>query len=96
MSDVNNPFARIQSHLDEMGCVTKWPSRRQKEKQQLVLEYLLQFFDADKQYTEKEVNELLNAYHHFKDPALLRREMFVRKLLNRTIDGRAYWVAKTV
>ncbi len=42
-------------------------------------------------YTEKEVNALLNQYHTFNDPALLRREMVERKLLARMRDGSAYW-----
>lgn len=34
---------------------------------------------------------VLNQHHTFADPALLRREMFERKLINRKRDGSAYW-----
>jgi hypothetical protein len=55
------------------------------------LNYLLSKFDPTRLYTEKEVNTLLNEYHTFGDPALLRRELFDRGLLDRIPNGSAYW-----
>jgi len=60
------------------------------------LAYLFEKFDSEKKYTEKEVNELLNQHHSFGDPAMLRRELFEKKMLRRTLDCRAYWVNKEI
>ena len=48
-------------------------------------------FEAGRQYTEAEVNEILDDWTEFHDPATLRREMFNKHLLNLTTDCRAYW-----
>jgi GNAT superfamily N-acetyltransferase len=85
-------WGEIVSYLDERGRVKEWPSRRNRKYQFLVLKYLASKFDIDMFYTEKEVNSLLNQHHTFGDPALLRRELFEAKLLNRKRDGSAYWL----
>ncbi|MBD1910380.1 MULTISPECIES: DUF2087 domain-containing protein [unclassified Leptolyngbya] len=82
----------IAQFLDESGCVTAWPSRRNRKAQRLVLQYLISKFDPTLFYTEKEINYILNRYHRFQDPALLRREMFEAGLLNRKLNGSAYWI----
>ncbi|WP_026736479.1 DUF2087 domain-containing protein [Fischerella sp. PCC 9605] len=84
--------AELKSYLDEQGRVKEWPSKRNKGKfQKLVLEYLASKFESGVTYTEKEVNTLLNQYHTFGDPALLRRELFENGLIDRKRDGSAYW-----
>ena len=54
--------------------------------------YLNTKFEEGKEYSEKEVNELIDKWHNFKDYALLRREMFDHYLLERTKDGKKYWI----
>jgi hypothetical protein len=54
-------------------------------------QYLASKFESGVTYTEKEVNTLLNQYHTFGDPALLRRELFENGLIDRMRDGSAYW-----
>lgn len=82
----------LRSYLDEQGRVKEWPSKRNRGKfQQLVLEYLRSKFDPTFIYTEKQVNALLNEHHTFGDPALLRRELFERGMLDRIPNGAAYW-----
>jgi hypothetical protein len=82
----------LQRYLDEQGRVKVWPSKRNQGKlQRLVLEYLATKFEVGAIYTEKEVNSLLNQYHLFGDPALLRRELFEGRLIDRKPDGSAYW-----
>jgi len=56
------------------------------------LEYIRSKIDQGKIYTEKEINALINKWHSFEDHALLRREMYDQFLIERTEDGRAYWV----
>ena len=71
----------------------EWPSRRHKGQfQQRALEYLVSKFEPDLYYTEREVNTLLLQHHTFGDPALLRRELFERGLVDRVKDGSAYWL----
>ena len=81
----------LQSYQDEKGRFTMFPGKKQKIKQQLMLEYLVSFFETDKTYTEQQVNDILNKHHTFEDPASLRRLMFGKGLLGRTLDGRRYW-----
>jgi hypothetical protein len=89
---MDNYLDELKSYLDELGRVKEWPSKRNKGKfQKLVLEYLASKFEVDVIYTEKEVNALLNQYHTFGDPALLRRELFERGLIDRKRDNSAYW-----
>jgi hypothetical protein len=59
--------------------------------QQLCMWPLWTLFAAHRQYTEKEVNAILNAQHTFGDPASLRRELVNMGLLARKSDCSAYW-----
>ena len=86
----------LKNYLDELERVTKWPSKRRKSKfQRLVLQYLASKLEPGATYTEKQVNTLLNQYHTFNDPALLRREMVDRRIIERKRDGSAYWRTKS-
>jgi hypothetical protein len=84
--------AELARYLDADGRIKAWPSKRQRSKQRLVLQYLASKFDPTVTYTEKAVNALLNQNHCFQDPALLRRELFEAGWLDRQRDGSAYWV----
>lgn len=59
--------------------------------QQTVMWVLWTRFAARRDYTEKEVNAILNAQHTFGDPATLRRELVNMKLLGRESDCSRYW-----
>jgi len=87
-----NKQSNLQGYQDENGIFHSFPGKRQKEKQALMLQYLAAKFEAGKKYSEQEVNAILNAHHSFNDPATLRRLMFGSRLMNRTLDGRAYWL----
>jgi len=82
-------ISQIQSFLDQDERLAIWPSRPRSKG--LVLHYLASKFEYGKTYEEKQINAILNQYHTFQDPALLRRELFGRRFLNRTKDGRKYW-----
>lgn len=81
----------LEHYLDEQGRVVEWPPKQKAEHQQAVLDYLVSFFEVDRTYNEREVNDLLKAHHLFEDWAMLRREMFERGMLRREKDGRKYW-----
>jgi hypothetical protein len=83
---------QLKNYLDEQGRLLEWPSRRNKRQfQQWALEYLASKFEREIYYSEREVNAVLNQHHTFNDPALLRRELVERQLLDRVKDGSAYW-----
>ncbi len=81
----------IQHLFNDEQQLTLWPSKKQKAKQQAIIQYFVQFFEPNRQYSEKEVSTILNQHHTFGDAALLRREMIGQGLLDRTKDCRAYW-----
>ena len=58
--------------------------------------YLAGQLEAEKVYSEAEINTLLDEWTIFHDPATLRRELFNHFLLNRTADGRQYWRAEEI
>lgn len=92
MVNVADKYKDLRGYLDGEGRFESMPGKRQKRKQALMLECLAEKFEPGKKYSESEVNEILNRYHTFNDPASLRRFMFGSKLLGRTIDGRTYWL----
>ncbi len=85
-------YQALKRYMNAEGQFTLMPGKRQKNMQTLMLEYLSQMFESGTQYTEPQVNDILNQHHTFNDAASLRRLMFGKKLIDRTIDGRAYWL----
>lgn len=81
--------SEIKNHLDNEGRLTRWPSKRSL--QLVALDYLAEKLEPRRVYSEKEINALLNSWHTFGDPALLRRELYERGLLNRAPNGSEYW-----
>ncbi len=86
----------LRGFLDKDSKLKSWPSRKHREKQLLALEFLASKFEAGQEYSEKEVNEILNRHHTFGDPAMLRRELYMKNLLDRTPDGSRYWLQKKI
>ena len=75
--------------FDEAGRLVRLPNKFSV--QQVVMWVLWTRFAARRDYTEKEVNAILNAQHTFGDPATLRRELVNMKLLGRESDCSRYW-----
>jgi hypothetical protein len=85
-------FSDLKTYMDAEGRLTQWPSaRRGKGLQEMALELMASKFEIGRRYSEREVNDILNAHHTFGDAALLRREMFERGYIQRLKDGSAYW-----
>ena len=82
----------IRGYLDDQGRVIQMPSKRKKKI--LVLVYLADQIPDDREYTEREFNELLNELHTFGDAATLRRELFDHYLIDRSPLGDHYSVKK--
>ena len=75
-------------HFDARGRLAHWPQKFSV--QQLAMWPLWTLFDARRVYTEREVNEILKAWHSFGDHATLRRELINHRLLERKPDCSEY------
>lgn len=80
---------RLRPFLDDGGRLRQWPAKRST--QLSALRWLATHFDPARQYTEKDVDAILQDLHSFADWALLRRDMIDAGLLGRTRDCRRYW-----
>ena len=80
--------SELKSFLNDDMILTALPSKHRK--QLVALYYLASKIEDGKTYTEREINDILNRWTAFRDPATLRREMYNRYLLNRTSDCREY------
>ncbi len=83
---------KASHYFNEEGLLTALPSKRPVK--QIILARFADYFDYDRTYTEKEVNEILLSHMAFTDMELIRRELYEARFLNRTINGSAYWREK--
>ena len=75
--------------INEFDKIVRWPKKPSEKK--VVIKYLATKFDYESKYTEKQVNDIIDKYHLFKNIALLRRELISRNFLSRKDDGSQYW-----
>jgi hypothetical protein len=80
--------AKALRQFDAHGRLTRWPIKYSV--QRLMLWGLWMHFDAKRRYSEREVNEVLKAWHLFGDHCTLRRELVEMKMLERTDGGAEY------
>lgn len=88
--DNNSLFEPIKGFIDGDGRLTSFPAKHKKKLYALF--FLAARFEAGREYTEKEVNEVLNSCTAFRDPATLRRELFDHFFLGRDKAGSRYWL----
>jgi hypothetical protein len=77
----------LASCLNPDGTIKQLPLQPGKLK--VILEYLIQAFIPDVDYTEKEVNTIIRRFH--VDVSGLRRNLVDAGLLDRERDGSRYW-----
>ena len=77
--------------LDKNGRLISLPVKHKKKL--LALWYLAGKIEAGREYSEPEINDLLDEWTLFHDPATLRRELYNKRLLDHTTDCRRYWKA---
>jgi hypothetical protein len=83
------PTARkALTQFDSRGRLVRWPARHAV--QRLAIWVLWARFDARRVYSEREVNEILKAWHTWGDHATLRRELVNHRLLERKSDCSEY------
>lgn len=80
----------LKNFLDGEGRLIQFPSKFKLKIMSLF--YLASKFEHGRQYSEKEVNELLIQWHSFDDWAMLRREMYNKRFIGREQDGSSYWI----
>ncbi len=78
----------IERFLNKHRQVSVWPAKGAGKV--AVLDYLIEKFDRETNYSEVEVNQILKQWHTFEDWALLRRELFDRGYFEREPDGTRY------
>ena len=69
----------VISHFFKYGRLTQIPTQRKKR--EIVLAEILEQFDFEREYPEKEVNEIILRYH--EDFCTIRREMIAFGMMTR-------------
>lgn len=77
----------LKDYLDEDGTIKQLPTN--KRKLDVILRYLVEQFDVGRNYTEKEVNQVISVLN--EDVSGLRRDLISVGYLARKRDGSAYW-----
>ncbi len=85
LSDIVKRTLRL---FDERGRLTRLPVKRSL--QLMALWGLWMHFDGKRPYSEREVNQILTAWHSFGDYCTLRRDLVMQKLMHRTPDSSVY------
>jgi len=80
----------LRNFIDGDGKLKAYPAKQKLKIMSLF--YLASKFEKGKQYSEKEVNQILNDWHTFGDWAMLRRDLYDRWFLGRESNGSAYWL----
>ena len=86
---MDRAIQELRSFLNEKAQLVSLPAKYKKKL--AAYYYLAGKLEVGKRYTEAEINDLLDQWTVFHDPATLRREMYNKHLLNRTADGSCYW-----
>ena len=81
---------KLKRYYDAEGRLIQYPSKRPMR--MLALVRILEGFDREQSYTEREVNEIIRSAIAFGDIELIRRELIDYKMLGRLRDGSQYWV----
>ena len=79
----------MANYYDSQGRLSQYPTKRPMR--MIALTKIADCFEFERNYTEKEVNEIIKQNISFSDIELVRREMFQLKLIGRLRDGSAYW-----
>ena len=83
---------KLKSFYDKDGKLKQYPKKHTLRL--IILDKIASSFEINKEYTEKEVNEIIKENISFNDIEYIRRELIETHLLNRLIDGSKYWKEK--
>lgn len=90
MAHLPADFDIPKQYVDTNGRIAIWPRRKKRALQLNILRYLLHYFELERIYTEREVNDILKSHHTFEDWAMMRRELFELGWLTREKNGTNY------
>ena len=76
----------LRDYLNADGTIRQVPEQK---KLQPILDYLIQKFEFDRTYTEREINMIIKQFN--EDTAGLRRDLIDAGMLAREDDGSKYW-----
>lgn len=85
---MENFESTLAPFLNSGGRLVLLPAKNKKKL--YALWYIWGKFSFNRDYSEKEVNDTINEWTTFLDPATLRRELFNKRLLFRTADCSIY------
>ena len=80
----------FKRYLTSDSKLKQYPSK--KPLRMMALAWMASFFEMNRMYTEKEVNEILKSRLAFSDHELLRRELYTYHFMDRKKDGSQYWL----
>ncbi len=78
----------IKNYFNQDGSLKLLPKKEKKKL--IILHYITQKFELNKQYTEQEVNQKLLSI--FADFFLIRRCLVDYGFFRRQVDGSSYWI----
>lgn len=76
----------VLSHFFKFGKLTQIPTQRKKR--EIVLAEIAKSFEADRHYSENDVNEIIHKFH--EDHCTIRREMIASGIMER--NNETYWL----
>lgn len=89
LASMTSTVRKALLQFDDAGRLVRLPNKLSV--QRMTMWALWTQFAANRKYTEKEVNAIVNGFHTFGDQATLRRELVNMKLLGRKSDCSEYW-----
>ena len=85
-----NVLSLLKNFLNKENQLIEYPAKRKLKNAALFL--IAKEFESGREYTEKEMNEIINAVCCFQDAALMRRELYDFRFINRKENGSIYWL----
>lgn len=80
----------LKNFLDKENHLIEYPAKRKLKNAALFL--IAKEFESGREYKEKEMNEIINSVCCFKDAALIRRELYDLRFIDRKENGSTYWL----
>ena len=77
------------NYFDNTGLLKQYPAK--KPVREIVLQCFADLFEYGRDYSEKEVNQIIREHIAFSDIELIRRELIEYAFLNRERNGSRYW-----
>ncbi len=79
--DLEEVKGNLKNFINSDGKLTAIPAKRKL--QVMAISFLAEKFEKGKEYTEKEVGEIINANTVFEDAATIRRGLIAYKFMTR-------------